>query len=56
MFAEERASGISPEKTELDETLETILERTEWAEEKLECGMENKKRMDEKDKETAENV
>ena len=35
MAAEERASAISPERTELDEAVESIIERKEGAEEEM---------------------
>ena len=35
MGAEERASRISPEKNELDEAIENIMERMEGAEEEI---------------------
>ena len=51
MAAEERASGISPEHTELDEALQDIMERSEGAK-----GEEMEEKNAEKEKETAENV
>ena len=35
MAAEERTSGISQQKTELDNAIESIMERTEGAEEEI---------------------
>ena len=54
--AEERASGISPEVTELDMALENIIELAESAEGELATGDESKRKSAEKDKETAESV
>ena len=56
MAAEERASGISPEHTELDEALQDIMERSEGAQDELAKGEERKEKNAEKEKETAENV
>ena len=56
MAAEERASGISPEHTELDEALQDIIERSEGAQDELAKGEERKEKNAEKDKETAENA
>ena len=54
--SEVRASGISPEITELDEAMENILELTETA--RMEQGeeMEGRKKRDEQEKETAVSV
>ena len=54
--AEERASGISPEVTELDMALENIIELAESAEGELARGDESKRKSAEKEKETAESV
>ena len=35
MAAEERASGITPEETDLDDAIDSIMERKEGAEEKI---------------------
>lgn len=56
MAAEERASGINPEKTELDEALESVIERSEGAQEEILRGDSEKRRQAEKDRETAEDV
>ena len=56
MAAEGRASGISPEITELDEALQDIIESIEGAHEELAKGEERKERNAEQEKETAENV
>ena len=56
MAAEERASGISPERTELDETVESIIERKEGAEEEMACRAESTATMMERETETAESV
>ena len=56
MAAEERASGIDPEHTELDEALQDIVERTEGAQDELAKGEERRERNAEKEKETAEDV
>ena len=56
MAAEERASGISPEKTELDEAIENIMERREGAEEEIAQRAESTAVVMEKERETAESV
>ena len=56
MAAEERASGINLEKTELDEALENVIERSEGAQEEILRGDSEKRRQAEKDRETAEDV
>ena len=50
MAAEERASGIVPEMTELDEAVESIIERSEGAQEVIEKMTEIKRRAIEKEK------
>jgi len=54
--AEERASGISPDKTELDEAIENIMERREGAEEEIAQRAESTAVVMEKERETAESV
>ena len=56
MVAEERASGISPDKTELDEAIENIMERREGAEEEIAQRAESTAVVMEKERETAESV
>ena len=56
MVAEERASGISPDKTELDEAIESIMERREGAEEEIAQRAESTAVVMEKERETAESV
>ena len=56
MAAEERASGINPERTELDEAVESIIERKEGAEEEIARREESNTLMIEKEKETAESI
>ena len=56
MAAEERASGISPERTELDEAVESMIERKEGAEEEMARRAESTAMMMERDRETAESV
>ena len=56
MAAEERASGIVPEMTELDEVVESIIERSEGAQEEIEKMTENKRKAIDKEKESAESV
>ena len=56
MAAEERASGISPDKTELDEAIENIMERREGAEEEIVKRAESTAVVMEKERETAESV
>ena len=56
MAAEERASGIDPEHTELDEAFQDIVERTEGAQDELAKGEERRESNAEKEKETAEDV
>ena len=51
--AEERASGISPEQTGLDEAVESILEMSESAQEGFMRGEESRRLNVEKEKETA---
>ena len=52
----ERASGISPELTELGEALQDIIESSEGAQDEVAKGEERKGKNAEKAKETAENV
>ena len=54
--AEERASGISPDKTELDEAIENIMERRERAEEEIAQRAESTAVVMDKERETAESV
>ena len=56
MVAKERASGISPERTELDEAKESIMERKEGAEEEMAQRAESTAMMMERERETAESV
>ena len=56
MAAEERASGITPEKTELDDAIESIMERKEGAEEEIAHRAESSTMMMERERETAESV
>eukprot|EP00794_Sanderia_malayensis_P013413 gene13413-14787_t len=56
MAAEERESGTNPEPTELDQAIESIIERSEGAEEEIARGDANKRKQAEKEKETAESV
>ena len=56
MAAEERASGISPGKTELDEAIENIMEQREGAEEEIAQRAESTAVVMEKERETAEGV
>ncbi len=51
MAEEERASGISPETTELDEALQDIFDRSQGAQEELARGEEIKDRRAQKEKE-----
>ena len=48
MAAEERASGISPEHTELDEALQDIMERSEGHRMSCKKGRKGRKRMQRK--------
>ena len=54
MAAEERESGTNPESTEVDQAVESIIERSEGAQIEIEKVDEGKKRQAEKEKETAE--
>ena len=56
MAAEERASGITHEKTELDDAIESIMERKEGGEEEIARRAESSTMMMEKERETAESV
>ena len=56
MAAEERASGISSEKTELDEAIENIMERREGAEEEIAQRAESTAVVMEKERKTTESV
>ena len=56
MAAEERSSGISPQMTELDQAVESIIEQCEGAQEEIACADERRKNMAEKERETAESV
>ena len=56
MAAEERASGISPETSELDEALETIIGRMEGTEEEIARNDERKSKEVEREKVASENV
>ena len=56
MAAEERASGINPEASELDEALETIIGRMEGAEEEIARNDESKSKEVERERAAAENV
>ena len=53
---EERASGISPEVSELDEAIENIIEASKNAEKELMESQNNKNKQSEKERETAESV
>ena len=54
LAAEERASGIDPEHTELDEALQDIVERSESAQDELAKGEEKERERNAKEeKETA---
>ena len=56
MAAEERASGINAEPTELDLAIESIIERSEGAQVDMARNDENKKKQAEQEKETAESI
>ena len=56
MAAEERASGVHPELTELDEAVASIIEWKEGAEEELAHREENNAHLMDKERETAESV
>ena len=56
MAAEERASGITAESTELDQAVEGIIGRSEGAQTEIERSEENRKKQTEADKETAESI
>ena len=56
MAAEERASGITPEKTEVDDAIESIMERKEGAEEESACRAESSTMIMKRERETAESV
>ena len=56
MAAEASASGISPEKTELDQAIESIMERREGAEEEIAQRAESTAVVMEKERESAESV
>ena len=56
MAEELRASGISPEHTELDDAMESILDMAEAAQENMAMQDEKKRNVDEKERETAEGV
>ena len=56
MAMEERASGISPQMTEVDQAIETIIGLAESAKEELAKAEGEKNQVKEKEKETAEGV
>ena len=56
MAAEERASGITPEKTELDDAIKSIMERKEGAEEEIASMAESSTMMLKWERETAVSV
>ena len=56
MAMEERASGISPQITEVDEAIETIIGLAESAKEELAKAEGERSQVKEKEKETAEGV
>ena len=56
MAAEERASGITAESTELDQAVEGIIRRSEGAQAEIERSEENRKKQTEAEKETAESI
>lgn len=56
MKEEERASGISPDPTEVESALETIIEMEESAEEDTQQQSANKKLKDDEEKANAENI
>ncbi|CAB3990784.1 Hypothetical predicted protein [Paramuricea clavata] len=56
MAEEEKASGISPEFTELDEALEDIVERTQEVQEEFAAENDKREKIAEKERETAEDV
>ena len=56
MAAEASASGISPEKNELDEAFENIMERGEGPEEEIAQRAESAAVVMEEERETAESV
>ena len=56
MAEEQKATGTSPEITEIDEVLEGIVERTRDVQEQLAVENEEKENLAQKEKETAENV
>ena len=56
MAEEEKASGINPEFTELEEALEDIVERTQEVQEELAAENDKRGKIAEKERETAEDV
>ena len=56
MLAEESASGISPDVTELDQAIESIVKRSEGAHEEIEKVGINKRKQAEKERENAESM
>ena len=56
MMEEERASGISPEMSELDEAIESIVELSEVAEKEIMEAQSAKNKCSEAERETAESV
>lgn len=56
MAHEEKASGISPEFTELDQAMEDIVDRTKEAQEELAAGNEKNQKCAQKEKITAEDI
>jgi hypothetical protein len=56
MAEEEKASGINPEFTELEEALEDIIERTQEVQEELAAENDKRGKIAEKERETAEDV
>ena len=56
MREEERASGISPEISELDEAIESIVELSAVAEEEIMEAQKAKNKRSETERETAESV
>ena len=55
-WLQKRESGTNPEPTELDQAVESIIERSEGTQIEIEKVDESKKRQAEKEKETAESI
>ena len=56
LAADERASGISPEQTELDDALEEIIEKSKAAEDELGKKSDSNRKLADSEIETAEDV